>query len=232
MPRLDKHYPKQLFDGLRRRRARPKGLPQKPLIESLPCFDIRLLRDNDCWPRDWIASRAYSPGFQLTSVRRFKLYRSRIDIVLISGKTQTLAIDWHTQRGARYFRGRYARPNFVCGCNRKARKLYLLGGLFCCRRCCWRSGCRYASQVANKFSRAMLQAKRLRTFIIGYPVDNQRIPDKPFMWKWGSYDRLIARLARLQDRARKQRKPRRSKRVAERIATRPLWNYDVRTGRD
>ena len=137
--------PKQLAEGLRRRKARPKGLPPRPLIEDLPAFPISILKG--LWPRDWIRCCVLEPGFALTSVRTIKLYRSKVELVLISGKPQTIFFHWQTLNGARRFRFRYQRPIFVCDCGRRAKKLYLLVGLFSCTRCAWRSGTRYASQT-------------------------------------------------------------------------------------
>jgi hypothetical protein len=164
------------------------------------------------------------------SVRWFRLYRSRADLVLTSGKRQSLPIHWCVISGARRFRFRYQRPTFVCACGRRALKVFLHRGEFTCKRC---SGAVYACQVASGVSsRARLQATRLRSFINGYPVEADRVPDKPLWWHWESYERLIGKLAQLQARAaRRGRHSRKSKRITERML-RPLLEYDVRSERD
>jgi hypothetical protein len=105
-----------------------------------------------------------------------------------------------------------------------------LRGEFACKKCC---GGIYACQVASgKAARSKLQAKRLQTFLVGYPLadDNKRIPDKPLWWRWPSYDRLGSKLAQYQAKGTR-RGGRPSKRITERM-TRPLWDYGIRSERD
>ena len=222
--------PEQLRRGLARRRARPRNLPPRPLIEDLPAFPISLLKP--CWPPDWITSRTYQPGFKLTTVRSFRLYRSRIDVTLTSGKTQTVPICWQVQAGALRFRGRYQSPGFTCQCGRRAKKLYLLGGLFSCRRCAWRSGARYASQTADSYSRPYLQRARLISFVKGYPYEGDKLPARPPTWHRKSYSMVVDRYADLS--AKIFRGPRRSLITRRRTAKmiKPLSKYDLRVAQD
>ena len=222
MPRLDKHYPKQLFEGLKRRRARPKGLPPRPIIESLPVIDIRHLAP---YPDNWFRRLAFpNIGFHIPALRHLTFSRAKCEIVLTSGKRQSIPLAWQVISGARRFRARYQRPIFVCGCGRRALKVFLHRGEFTCKRC---TGGVYACQVASgKAARSRLQAKRLQTYLVGYPVENERVPDKPMWWHLESYDRLVSKLAMLQARTRKPRGGRRSRRITERMIW-PLWEYRI-----
>ena len=54
------------------------------------------------------------------------------------------------------------RPNFICQCGRPVVRLYLRNTNLSCRRC---TGAIYASQTLNKYTRPLLQSRRLEQFL-------------------------------------------------------------------
>jgi hypothetical protein len=97
----------------------------------------------------------------------------------------------------------------VCQCGRSVSKLYFKGGHLACRRC---HGALYASQVCDKRSRPILQAKRLRTFL----------ELKSYMSK-SNRQRLKSRLATAPKQAHLK-----TKRLANEAIQLPQGNYRTR----
>jgi hypothetical protein len=198
--------PRHLEEALRRRRRRPRHLlRQGPLFEHLACFDIRVLSRRKMFPGNWIERRiADSFSFLCSPIRRLTLDRGRADLLLTNGASQVVPVVWVQTHGARGCRGQ--RPIFVCPCKRRAVKLFYHEATFACRRCLWGRGVRYASQTRNGVTRARLQSARLRSFIRGFPdTDTTRMPEKPATWRWGRYQQLTERIARLDRKASRRR---------------------------
>jgi hypothetical protein len=219
--------PWQLAEGQRRRRERLLKI-QRPLFESLPSLDVRALTRKGMIPGEWFSIWDFpNIGFLIPGVRSLKVCRAKIELVSVAGKPQAIPLAWRVQTGARRFRSNYARPALICGgCKRTRYKLWLgRGGDFTCKRCC---GAVWASQVASGApSRARLQAARLRSFIRQYPDTNTRLPHKPATWGWAAYDRLVARLKRLEAKEGRKRGNVVTKRVSVRLL-RPMHEYGLR----
>jgi hypothetical protein len=211
--------PPQLKIGLERRKKRPRFLPPKPLLESLPSIDARWLARKGMFPDNWghHGWRYDGIGFTIPAIRSLMVNRAKVVVTHLNGSRQNIPIKW---LGAVRVIGR---PAFVCGvCKRNSFKLYCRNNNFACYRC---SGGRYASQVRHSAARAQLQASRLRNALHGYPVLNQGKPRRPMWMKRYTYDKLINKLRQLDARAARSKSNLITRRVGER-ATRPLTAYN------
>jgi len=76
------------------------------------------------------------------------------------------------------------RTYFLCpgdGCRRRSIRLYLVDGVFRCRRC---HGLLYASQTKDRFDRLLWQANKIRQQLGGEPGTSRLIAGRPRgMWK-------------------------------------------------
>jgi hypothetical protein len=102
------------------------------------------------------------------------------------------------------------RPNFICQCGRPVVRLYLRNTNLACRRC---TGAIYASQTLNKYTRPLLQSRRLEQFL----------QFRPFI-KGKAKQRLQARLDVLRNKPTNTRYC--GKRVSDK-AMRPHSNYNT-----
>ncbi|MNS04549.1 hypothetical protein D3C72_359120 [compost metagenome] len=83
------------------------------------------------------------------------------------------------------------RPWFVCpgrGCDRRAAKLFLVNGLFLCRRC---HGLAYESQRQDFGSRQLDKAQVIRRRLGGSASLLEPFPWKPKWMHWATYQRLL-----------------------------------------
>jgi len=186
--------PRQLREA-----RRPKRYQPRPLFETLPAVDAKVLARRKLFPGNWFDRIQYDfavPGAVIAIARR------NIEIVHRSGNQQTVAIHWQRISGATNSQ----RPMFQCGCGRNAFRLYNVSGLFRCYRCAIKLGVHYASQQRSRTSRPALQAARLRQFLTTLP-DSAGTPRKPFLMRKKTYRRLLSRLQRLEAKISRKRLP-------------------------
>ncbi len=94
------------------------------------------------------------------------------------------------------------RPLLRCPrCDRRCRRLYLYGGWFVCRAC---THARYWTQTASPDARMVRRIRRLQTRLApGVDVDDFEIdwiPDRPRGMRRATFDRLVGRLERVNDK--------------------------------
>ena len=198
------------------RAKRPKRHEPRPVAEQ-----IAKINANDLIPfipLNWFDYHNREGGFRWTFLRQIRLCRRQAEFTLYSQRTLTFPIKWiRTGLGK-------PRPAFICKCNRPVIILYFNCGNLACRRCC---GAIYASQVCDKRTRPILQAKRIRTFINPLSNIGSPFPGKPKTKMWHkSYRRLRARCLSLESKARRPIGLV-SKRLTERTL-RPQSNYQLR----
>jgi len=198
------------------RARRPKRYQPRPLVEQLQKININDL--THAFPSDWFHWHSRVGGFRWTFIKAIRLCRRQAEFTLYSQRTIVFGIKWiKTGIGK-------PRSAFICKCNRPVITLYFNCGNLACRRCC---GAVYASQVCDKRTRPILQAKRIRTFINPLSNIGSPFPGKPKTKMWHkSYRRLRARCLLLESKARRPIGLV-SKRLTERTL-RPQSNYQLR----
>jgi hypothetical protein len=143
------------------RARRPKRSTPRPLVEELPRLEIADLCRYGAFPSqyEWNASYLLELPFRYPFLKNLVISLQNIEANHHTGYTQTIPL-----RSLRTGFGGNSRPRplFVCQCGRSVRRVYFKAGHLACRRC---QGAIYASQVCDKHSRPILQAKRLRSFL-------------------------------------------------------------------
>ena len=87
---------------------------------------------------------------------------------------------------------------FCCpGCTRRVADLYPTGAYFRCRKCC---GVGYRSQRQTRVERGLEKAARIRRQLGGAGEYGEGIPERPKGMHFGTYLRLLERLAEAEDR--------------------------------
>jgi hypothetical protein len=133
------------------RARRPKRSAPRALAEILPRVnvnDLKIPKSLAVLIAPWISLR-----YPFLSAARLS---ARVVEFAYSGRIQSFRLKWiKTGLGLPRFA-------FICQCGRPVISLYLHHGNLSCRRCV---GAIYASQVCDKHSRPILQAKRLLSFL-------------------------------------------------------------------
>jgi hypothetical protein len=172
---------------LRTKHRRRKG-HGRPLMESLPCLDIRVLAKRKMFPGNWADQHEYN-GYIAPNVSRLILSRRQVEI-WHSNIKQAVPLYWQ--------RGFGLRPIFVCSCGRRAFVLRLSRQAFRCYRCCHAL---YLSQAVDSRHRPVVQAKRIRRFLDAY---GSKEPKKPAPMHWRSFHRILGQLRGYEARSPKQ----------------------------
>jgi hypothetical protein len=152
--------PRQLQRGLLNKRYSKRSEP-RPLVETLPRVDIVDLCRWKVFPDQysWDKVHYLEAPFRFPFLKSLIFTLQYIEADHHSGYNQVIKLRWiRTGFGG----NSRPRPLFVCNCGRSVTKLYFKGGSLNCRRC---HGAIHASQVCGKYSRPILKAKRLRTFL-------------------------------------------------------------------
>jgi hypothetical protein len=195
------------------RSARHPRRTNRPILETLPVLDARMLARERLFPPNWADRHTYDDfGLVLPQIRTLTLTRRSANIIHRSGQQQTIPIRWNAIRGI----VRSQRPAFVCTCGRRSFCLYFAKGRFCCHAC---TGAIYASQACYSAHRPCLQSIRLRRFLGAWLT--RTVPPRPPLMRKRTYNRLIQQLHQLE--AKMPRKWR-SHRLSDRILL-PLTLY-------
>jgi hypothetical protein len=134
------------------RAKRPKRSTPRPIVETLPCIDIRDLCRWNVFPKQTEWHKAHLLELPFRSLQDIEV-NHHLDC------TQIIRLRWCTTG----FGGKWhPRPLFVCDCGRSVRRIYFRSGHLACRRC-WNAT--YASRACSKRLRPILQAKRLQAFL-------------------------------------------------------------------
>jgi hypothetical protein len=147
--------PPQLARALQRCKPRRKG-STKPVVETLPCFNVNELLD--AIPRKYGIIRTQS--FTSSShppIIGLRLACDAIEVTHKNGNIQNFTLKW-----IRTYFGR-PRPAIRCDkCQRAFIKLYNLHGDLACKHC---RGAIYLSQKITPTARPTLRAHRLARFL-------------------------------------------------------------------
>jgi hypothetical protein len=148
--------PPQLERALRVTKPKAKG-STKPIVETLPCFNINELlsaipRRHDIIRRQSFSSPSHPPTIGL------RLTCETIEVAHRNGSIQTFRLKW-----IRTYFGRH-RPAIHCDkCQRPVIKLYNLHNDLACKFC---RGAIYLSQKISPDNRSILKAHRLEQFML------------------------------------------------------------------
>lgn len=136
-------------------RARKPKHSNRPIAEELShvnVFDLKIKPDGRTYTAPNISLRyPWLNGLRITAqVIQFAHH----------GRIQAFRLRWtKTPYGFR--------PNFICQCQRPVTKLYRRNTNLACRRC---NNAIYASQTLNKYTRPLLQSRRLEQFLQFKPL--------------------------------------------------------------
>lgn len=149
--------PWQLAQAKRRhRRSEPR-----PLVELLPKIEIADLCRFNVFPSQYETDAQYplEMPFRYPFVKHLLISLQNIEFIHHSGYNQAIGLAWLRTGLGGWER---PRPLFVCNCGRRVTKLYFRYGSLKCRRCHHAVD---ASQVCDKRTRPILQARRLHNFL-------------------------------------------------------------------
>jgi len=186
---------------------RPKRSTPRPIVETLPCIDIRDLCRWRVFPKqtEWHKAHLLELPFRYPFVKNLVISLEDIEANHLSGDTQVIPLRWlRTGFGGPW----RPRPLFVCMCGRRVTKLYFKGAWLNCRKCL---NATYASRVLSKRTRPILQAIRLQEFL----------QFKRYMGK-RNRQRIKARIAAAPTKELK------SKRLSHYTIQHPQCNYSTR----
>lgn len=149
--------PEQLARGLRER----KGMPPRPILESLPQIHIKALTV----PERYGQTITQDLSLKLPRIANAKVSCESVTFYhkALHRKETGLVQDFRLKAIRVGFGLRYA---FICSCNEPVLRLYYHGSRLACRYCLFGI---YASQRLNKRTRPILQAVRITDFLDNHP---------------------------------------------------------------
>jgi hypothetical protein len=172
------------------KRRRPRHSEPRPTIELMPAININDLPI----PRDYKTYTAPHISLRYPQLSGIRLAAHCVEFHH-TGRVQTFRLKWiKTGFG-------YARPAFICECQRPTIRLYFRYANLACRHC---NKALYASQKHDQIGRKRLAACKLRLELGGLPDIREPLPPKP---KWNHkkrYQRLRNQVQALEAQANRR----------------------------